>query len=181
MDGTTADGWYGALVRALLRSYIYEFYVMWAPEMDKMLSLMCLQCWRLYEMASPVSSHVSANSFSYGFLYTQFPVPHPHDCRHVYRNDSNAATFRLLLVQHPTSKKPLSIWLHRRVHTENLVFLLGLCLCTLCSAVVPRIAGSCQKRYTSRSVHRYIGRLCSMVYGNCEWSAVWRGGGGDGT
>lgn len=148
-----ADG----MARWFVHFYVsYKFDVMCAPEMDKMLSLMCLQCWRLcngivHELP------LSANSFSYGFLYTQFPVS-----IHTIAADTftgMTATRRSVFLR-PTSNRKCHSPFGSIVAYNWKPGIFASCVSAQFSAIVPRIADS----WPEGAIHYAVYIDISAVY-----------------
>lgn len=122
----------------------------------------------VYVMASAGELPISANSFSYGFLYTQTHTQ--HNCQtHVYRNDSGNASFRLFV--------QLS---NRKCHSlfGSIVIVyngkLGIFVCLfsvllLCFALLQVRYIATYTSLCEMCISRYKMNTCiSAVYGNCE-------------
>lgn len=105
---------------------LYKFYVMRGTAMDKMLSLMCLQCWRLCNdfRRAPI---INANSFCYGFLYTHTLCVYTHTMPDTFTEITVArATFRLF--QQNATNVRLQLHMHPAFDMYNKKLGIFLCL-----------------------------------------------------
>lgn len=159
------------MARWFVHFYVHINFTLCArPKWIKCYRLCVCKCWRLCNGFTSQLS-LSANSFSYGFLYTQFPVSIHTNSRHTFTGMT--ATRRTVSSSTPSNQNATLHLAPSLRTTENLVSLLHVSLCTVFRYCAPhcRFVRKCAIHYDI-SICRYIGRLCSMVIASKVYTSM---------